>query len=223
MNTPSHHTGFTRKELVLSTVLLFLGISCYSLAQDADKPGSEALSAAKRARMIHTLLVTWAQDQDQQFPVAQHASNEAFRELFKKRLLDREDLFAIPGDAWHKNSPSGKGPDSHISSAPGFPQALMPGECAYAYVSGWDTASPSPLPIIANAFTESLGVYSNNRSHKGGVFGGTKAVYVTVGGSAYAADLSSDFRIMENKDGKAIDIFSKEWGTNPDNIKNPES
>ena len=50
----------------------------------------------------------------------------------------------------------------------------------------------------------------------------SEGVWVTVGGSAKVGDLSPDFRILELKDGKATDVFSQEWGTNPDNIKNPE-
>ena len=182
------------------------------------------LRAATKTRSIYSLLTTWAQDHDEEFPTARQYSNEAFRELFRAKLIDEggEKLFTIPGDEWHKNSPSGNGADGIIGPTPDFPLALQRGECAFYYVSGLGTASPSYLPLMGNGFTESLGVYSNNKSRKGGVFGGRRGAYVTVGGSAKTADSGSGFRIMENRGGKAIDIFSKEWGTNPDDIKNPE-
>ena len=222
MNTPSSHIAFTRKELALAVGLLFTGISCFALAQEPAKASADATAAAKNMRAIHTMLTAWAQDNDATFPTAKQFYNEAYRELFKRRLVDVEDVFAIPGDAWHKSSTSGEGPDGNYGTAPEFAEAVAQGECAWAYVSGWDLASHSFLPLIANAFSESIGVYSNNKSQKGGVFEGKKAAYVTVGGSDKVADLSSDFRIMEERGGKKIDIFSKEWGTNPDDIKNPE-
>ena len=168
------------------------------------------------------MLTAWAQDNDATFPTAKQFSNEAYRELFKRRLVDVEDVFAIPGDAWHKSSTSGEGPDGNYGTAPEFAEAVAQGECAWAYVSGWDLASHSFLPLIANAFSESIGVYSNNKSQKGGVFEGKKAAYVTVGGSAKVADLDDEFKIMAKRGSRTVDVFSNDYGTNPDDIKNPE-
>ena len=229
MNTQSRHQGFTRKELLVAMALLFtLGTSIYIYWARSfgtkDFNRVKANTTAGTAHVIHTLLVTWAEDHDGEFPTAHQFSNEAFRELFKAGLVDTEKLFSIAGDAWHKNSPSGdgKGPDNIIGTPPDFAQALQRGECAYAYVSGLELTSRGDLPLIANGFSESLGVYTKDQLHKGGVFKGTKGVYVTVGGSAKVGDLSPDFRILEMKDGKATDVFSVKWGTNPEDIKNPE-
>ena len=224
MKQRSHSQGFTRKEILVTfAVILVLGTCLASYLYSLMPVAQKEMLGVGRARAIHTMLSTWAEDHDQLFPPARQFSNEAFRELFKARLLDEggEKLFAIPGDPWHRNSASGEGPDNIIGPAPDFPQALQRGECAYFYVTGLDTASASHLPLVGNAFTESPGVYSSNKSHKGGVFRGEKAAYVTVGGSAKTGDLSSDFRVLDKKHDKIIDIFSKEWGTNPDNIKNP--
>ena len=225
MRPRSSYQGFTRKEILVTfAVILVLGTCLASYLYSLRPTKQKEMSAVVGARSIHTMLTTWAQDHDQKFPTARQFSNEAFHELFKARLLYEggEKLFSIEGDAWHKNSASGAGPDNIIGPAPDFPQALQRGECAYFYVTGLDTASASYLPLLGNGFTESPGVYSNNKSHKGGVFRGEKAAYITVGGSAKAVDLSSDLRILGNKDDKSIDIFSKAWGTNPDDIKNPE-
>ena len=228
MKTQSRHQGFTRKELLVALVLVFILGTCSAIyilrLLGRESHGLKVAATAAKAHAIHVALVTWAEDHDGEFPTAHQNSNEAFRELFKTGLVDTEKLFTIPRDAWHKNSPSGegRGPDNDIGTAPDFAQALQPGECAFAYVSGLSRQFKPELPLIANAFSESLGVYSNDKSHKGGIFQGTKGVYVTVGGSAKVGDLSPDFRILEMKDGKATDVFSKEWGTDPDNIKNPE-
>ena len=221
MDTFSPHTGFTRKELTLAIGLLCMGISCFALAQEPAKAGADLAAAVKKARAIHTLLTAWAQDNDQAYPAAPQFSNEAFRELFKRRLVDNEDVFAIPGDAWHKNSTSGTGPDGNYGTAPEFAEALASGECAFAYVSGLDTPSSSRTPLIANAFSHSVGVYSKSTSQKGGVFGGTKSFYVSVGGSAHTVDLSSDCKVMVKYGPRILDVFSNDFGTNPDDVKNP--
>lgn len=87
--------------------------------------------------------------------------------------------------------------------------------------SGCGTSDPQ-LPLLANAFTESLGVYTADKTHKGGVFRGEKCAWVNVAGSGKVGLLSPDFHLREIKDGRKTDIFSKAWGTNPDNLKNPE-
>jgi hypothetical protein len=217
--------GFTRKELLV-TLGLVLGVGFVaSSSMGGSGPGPEqgVKAATIQAQEIHTALAAWAKDHNEAFPHADQSSNEAFRELFKAGLVTQEKTFAIPGDAWHKKSPSGdgKGPDNLIGTAPDFPQALQPGECAFAYVSGLTQKSDPSLPIIANAFTESPGAYTNNPSHKGGVFKGEKCVWVSVSGSATTADLSPGYRLLQNKNGKMIDFFTEEGGTNPDNIKNP--
>ena len=228
MDSQSRHQGFTRKELLVALALVIILGTCFAIYMGFSGsriiPGVKVNSTAQTAREIHTLLVTWAGDHDGEFPTAQQFSNEAFRELFKAGLVDTEKTFSIQGDAWHKSSVSGDGkrPDNEIGSAPDFAKALQRGECAYAYVSGLNLASRGSLPLLANAFSESLGVYTDDKSRKGGVFKGTKCAYATVGGSAKVGDLSPDFRILDMKNGKATDVFSLEWGTNPDNIKNPE-
>jgi prepilin-type N-terminal cleavage/methylation domain-containing protein len=223
MKTNRRKQGFTLIELlVVITIIAMLaagGFAGYSKIM----PGVKANSAAKTGRDIHSLLTAWAQDNDQSYPEASQSSNDAFRQLFVARLVDTEKLFAIAGDPWHQNSPSGdgKGPDNDIGTQPDFQQALMPGECAWAYVSALDTASRSDLPLLANAFTEAVGVYTDQKKRKGSVFSGIKNAYVTVGGSARVGELSVDFKCMEKRGPQSVDIFTMQWGTNPDNVRNP--
>ena len=226
MKTNHRKQGFTLIELlvVISIIAMLAagGFAGYSTIM----PKVKANSAATSGRSIHTMLTAWAQDNDQAYPEATQASNDAFRELFKKRLLDSggEKLYSISGDPWHANSPSGdrKGPDNEIGSEPEFQQALSTGECCWAYTTGLDTASESSTPLLANAFTESVGVYTSDKKKKGGVFSGLKNAWVTVGGSAKTSDLSADYKCMEKKGSKMVDVFSNDWGTNPDDVKNPQ-
>lgn len=87
---------------------------------------------------------------------------------------------------------------------------------------GLTQKSDPQLPLLANAFSETVGVYTDDKSRKGGVFGGEECAWVTVGGSAKVSELSADFRLLEFKNDKKTDVFSKAWGTNPGDIKNPE-
>jgi prepilin-type N-terminal cleavage/methylation domain-containing protein len=221
--TQKRNRGFTLIELlVVISIIAMLAAGAFG-AFGKIMPGIRAKTTASTGKGIWTMLNAWSQDNDQQYPAAEQNSNDAFRELFIKKLVDREQDFAIPNDPWHKNSPDGKGkgPDGAIGTAPDFTQALMPGECAWAYVSGHDGSSNSNLPMLANAFSESPGVYTKDKTKKGGVFSGDKAAWVTAGGSASATDLSSDYKIMQKFGSKDADVFGPDFGTNVDYVKNP--
>lgn len=223
MKTNQRKRGFTLIELlVVISIIAMLAAGAFG-AFNKIMPGVRAKALLSNVKGIHTMLNAWATDNDQVYPSTDQDSNTAFRELFKKKLFDDEKPFAIPNDPWHKNSPSGdgKGPDNDIGVAPDFQNALMPGECAYAYVTNLDGSSNSNLPLVANAFSESVGVYSKDKGKKGAVFVGDKAVWVSVGGSAKVSDLGADSKIMEKKGNKTVDVFSTDWGTNTDDVKNP--
>lgn len=224
MKLKQRNRGFTLIELlVVISIIAMLAASGFA-GYSKIMPGVKANTASTSGRAIFTMLTAWAQDNDQSFPVATQNSNEAFRELFRKRLVDTEKLFAIAGDAWHYTSPSGdkKTPDNEIGTEPDFNQALQTGECAWAYVSGLETSSGSNLPLLANAFSEATGTYAKDKNKKGGVFTGTKNAWVSVTGSAKVGDLDSNFKCMEKKGTRLVDVFSNDWGTNPDDVKNPE-
>jgi hypothetical protein len=226
MKITSRPRGFTRWELLVSIVIG--GVLCWAVYAWSKyiETGNimRTKMVASTAKGIHNMLAAWAQDNNGNYPVAPQYSNEAFRELFKAQFMDDEKPFAIPKDPWLKHSAAhgGRGPDNEIGSAPDFALALQAGECSYAYVSGLTLKSDPKLPIIANAFSETVGVYTKDNSRKGGVFKGLRCAMVTVGGSAQISDLSQGVRVMVNRGGKLVDVFSAEWGTNPDQIKNPQ-
>jgi hypothetical protein len=227
MKKPASHRAFTRLELLASLVvggLLILAVYTWSKKDEARLISRQTKMVASTAKGIYNMLSAWAQDNNGAFPTAQQYSNEAFRELFKAKLFDDEKAFHIPRDPWLRkaDTPGGRGPDNEIGSEPDFTSALQAGECSYAYVSGLTNQSDPQLPLLANGFTESLGVYTDDPSRKGGVFKGLRACWVSVGGSAQVSDLSQGFRVMVKRGGKLVDVFSAEWGTNPDQIKNPQ-
>jgi hypothetical protein len=60
--------------------------------------------------------------------------------------------------AWH--AANGMKPLEEIGSPPDYPQALERGENHWAYVTGLRNDSPAHLPIMADGFSETIGVYA---------------------------------------------------------------
>lgn len=218
--TPFH---ITWRELIVATLIIVALIVILHPWWTYGIPrGVRANATAKTGKAIYNWLQAYANNNNDQFPDARQSSNEAFRQLFIKRYLDDEQGFGISNDPWLNNAPGGnKKPDNDIGQVPDFTQALQPGECSWAYVTGLSLKSDPGLPIMANAFSESIGVYSKKKNQKGGVFLGQKAIWISVGGSTKVADLKENLMIMEKKSGHDVNVFREEWGTNQEQVKNP--
>ncbi|MDB6135517.1 MAG: hypothetical protein JWM59_3760 [Verrucomicrobiales bacterium] len=205
--------GFTRVQLAVALVLTGMVVAAGVLVlKFALYPAAKKTAPNLAAKAIYTWLQAYANEHEERFPQAKDFSNEAFRRLFVMGYLDDETAFAIPGDAWLNHAPGGrKMPDNKIGSAPDFAEALQAGECSYFYVNGLDAASQSNLPLLGNAFSETVGVYSKDKSQKGGILY-PKAVWVSVGGSAKVSDLTQDLN---------LEVVQSRWGTNIQDVKNP--
>ncbi|RYD34776.1 MAG: type II secretion system protein [Verrucomicrobiaceae bacterium] len=214
--------GFTRIQLMVALVLTGIVAAAGLLVLKSKFfPAGKKFAANKSAKAIYTWLQAYANEHDQEFPQAKDFSNEAFRQLFVMGYLDDETTFAIPGDAWLNHAPGGrKMPDNRIGSAPDFAEALQPGECSYFYVTGLDAADQSNLPLLGNAFSETVGVYSKDKTKKGGILY-PKAVWVSVGGAARIIDVGEDLRARMAPDGKETPLFPESWGTKIKDVKNP--
>jgi prepilin-type processing-associated H-X9-DG protein len=76
---------------------------------------------------------------------------------------------------------------------------------------------------MADGFSESLGVYSSDRTRKGGVWRGGKAIVAYVDGSVRIEGVDKgSLSVSKMRGGSIVQLFSEEYGIDPDNIKNPE-
>jgi prepilin-type N-terminal cleavage/methylation domain-containing protein len=110
-------------------------------------------------------------------------SNDAFWWLFPTYLTD-EFLFAVPGSAWN----STPGPDNVMDAAGSAKRTLTlaAGENGYCYVLGLNDTSNAGFPLLADGLitpAASPWNYTTNKTVKGGVWGGKKAVIIFVDGS----------------------------------------
>jgi prepilin-type N-terminal cleavage/methylation domain-containing protein len=211
--------GFTLIELlVVITIIAMLAAGAYA-GYGALMPMIRSKNAASQTTTIHKWLIAYALDNGGQFPVGENSSNLAFRELFKKSYGADELQFYIQGDAYHKTAPNQK-PDNDKGREPDYAQALEQGENAFAYVSGLDQSSEGRLPIIANGFGPSPGVWAKSTTEKGGVFKGKYAVVCRASGSAQSHELKDDLMVKEKNAGQEVNIFSPEFDT-PSTILNP--
>jgi prepilin-type N-terminal cleavage/methylation domain-containing protein len=212
MKTKGRARGFTLIELlVVITIIAMLAAGAYA-GYGALMPGIRAKQASSQATTIHKWLTTYALDQGGAYPTGDSA-NLAYRELFKMNIGADEKQFAIPNDPYHKPAKDQR-PDGDIGREPDFAQALETGENAFAYVSGLSNSSLGRLPLIANGFAGQPGVWSKNKTEKGGVFQGKYGVVCRVSGSSSAHDLSDDLMVKERQGGQDVNIFSE--GFSPD-------
>lgn len=86
----------------------------------------------KQLYQIYQACSAYAQTNDQVFPDGK-SSNEAFRELFIKGLVDDERLFFIHKDGFKRK----RRPDGDIGTAQNqYKKALEAGECDFYYIRG---------------------------------------------------------------------------------------
>jgi hypothetical protein len=163
-----------------------------------------AEAAMKKLYQIHQALFAYAVAcGDQMFPDGK-SSNEAFRQLFLKGLVDDEKLFHLEGPE-NKNDK----PDGNIGTEKdGFKAALAPGECSFYYISGLSVdRDDSTLPI---AYTKVTG------EEDGVIY----VIVVRIGGNCRVYK-TTDGIVKEKQDGKMVDILSEEYGTDTGHILAP--
>jgi hypothetical protein len=132
--------------------------------------------------------------------------------LFDRTFQD-ERVFFVPGCAWHQSLPEGQTkPDNDVGQPPEYAEGLARGENHFAYVSGLDNGSLGHLPLIADGFSDSIGVYADDEDKKGGIWEGEAAIVVRVDGSGKMETLGRDLRVYDKRNyGKLVDIFSPEY------------
>ena len=160
-------------------------------------------------------------DHDGEFPAAADYSNTAFRQLFDRKFQD-ERIFFVPGSAWHDSLPAGHArPDLDVGQPPAYIHGLAQGENHFAYVSGLNQESGGDIPLIADGFTRTIGLYTDDPSKRGGVWEAEAAIVVRVDGSAKLEKLGKDLRVYESSNGLRRDIFSADYLGKSVRVLNP--
>ncbi|MCB1098728.1 MAG: hypothetical protein KDN22_24360 [Verrucomicrobiae bacterium] len=168
---------------------------------------SQRTIALAKAKQIHIGLCEYAIDHDGVFPAATSHSNDAFRQLDSPRDSDR--LYVVTGSRWSEMA-SGRGKAN-----------LGRGENHWAYASGLNNGSKGNLPLVMDGFSDTIGVYIDDPTRRGGVWRREAAIIVRADGSAKMEKPEADGRVYEMKSGRPVDIFSKEYGTDPGQLLNP--
>ena len=230
-------TAFTLIELLvviaIIAILASIALPAFSSVQERAKQTKD-LSNGKQ---IALSLRQFALDNNGDFPgkiygsagnyatapvlAAGSSSNDALRWLLPIYTRS-EDIFVVPGSYW---SPSA---NNVLDTAYGTPIAggtLVSGENGYAYVTGLNDTSDPSFPLIADAFSAVLPTYSTIKSAAGGVWGGTKAVVISVDGSGRVMKCDDTANITPFRPGRAYDLFSlgsstaaDPWLINPPNM-----
>jgi GYF domain 2 len=103
--------------------------------------------AISNCRQIITAMRIYATDHNGNYPdsaaLKAMSSNEAFHELFTDGVLNNESIFGCPLS-------SDGNPDGKIGSAPGFVEALQPGENHWALTKGLKDSSEA-IPFVFEA------------------------------------------------------------------------
>ena len=216
--SPRPARGFSSLELMVILVLIALVVAISVSTVPRVPLKFREKQAATQAKVIHGWLMTYAEDHGGSLPAGATA-NEAYRALFREGIGVDERQFWIPGDAWH----GGREPDGDVGYAPDYARALERGECAFAYVNGLTTRDTARLPLIANAFTATPGVWCADPREKGGVFKGRIAVFCRLGGSSSAVELKEgEWTVLEKDSGRMVNIFTPGFEETQFTVVNPE-
>ena len=216
--SPRPARGFVNNELLIVLALLALLTAVIYGVWRSFSPRHNGRQIATQAKIIHGWLMNYAQDHGGSLPAGATA-NEAYRALFREGIGVDERQFWIPGDAWH----GGREPDGDVGYAPDYARALERGECAFAYVNGLTTRDTARLPLIANAFTATPGVWCADPREKGGVFKGRIAVFCRLGGSSSAVELKEgEWTVLEKDSGRMVNIFTPGFEETQFTVVNPE-
>lgn len=214
--------GFTLIELlvVISIIAILAGIAVPASMGVIDK--GKQTKDLSNAKEVFKGLIQFAMDHDGAFPsmpqqdttnanstsngtsTLQNA-NDAYANLVPK-YVPTENIFWISGSKWCNSV----APDENTAVG----SALSAGENGYAYITGLNTSSNPNFPVIADGFSQSPGVYTNDPNQPGGVWKGKVAIVVRVSGAGAAMPLSMDYRVLDNVGlPSKSDIFAKNAGS----------
>jgi prepilin-type N-terminal cleavage/methylation domain-containing protein len=137
--------GFTLIELLvvitIIAILAGLAVPAYNTVQEKAR----MMSATNNARQITILLKSYASDHNGNYPDADkdnppQSSNDAFRFLFKRGLVQDEKIFTAASSPYEG--------DNNIGEAPEYEEALKAGENHWSMTKGLSDSSSSIAPLI---------------------------------------------------------------------------
>jgi prepilin-type N-terminal cleavage/methylation domain-containing protein len=214
--------AFTLIELlvVISIIAILVAIAIPAFTTKAIKGrGTWALSNVKQIVLACKLFAT---DHNGDYPTNQldpsslqpsktlgpvtDYSNAAFAQLFPDYLTN-ETIFAVPGSAFTPNPP-----DNVIDVPQVAPpvQTLKANENTFAYCIGLTDKSNVLFPLVADGFAN-LGqwTYAKDKTAKGGVWEGKKAIVGLVDGSASIMQVNPrTMTVMNNPVSSTSSYFS---------------
>ncbi len=157
--------------------------------------------ALKQLYQVHQALFAYASGHEQQFPNPKDRNaNAALRELFRVGMMDDEKLFCLGGTSCKTDGNIG-------SKADDYAKALGPNENSISYVAGLASdRDDSTLPILRADYVGKSGLHY--------------VVVARIGGATRVYE-TTDGIVLDKRNGTECDIFSKAYGTVPENILSP--
>jgi len=139
-------------------------------------------------------------------------SNDAFRWLLPV-YVNSEDIFVVPGSKWCPSD------DNLLDATYGtFLDTLKPGENGYAYIAALNDTSNPQMPLLADGFKSgAVPFYTTDKTVKGGVWGGQRAVVIFVDGSGRVMKVDDTVNFTVNRPAHPYSMFDLGHVAAPDN------
>ena len=195
LHTTKRTQGFTLIELlvVISIIAILAGLGLRAFPAAIKK--ARLTESTSNAKQILLTVKLFASDNDGAFPfeavstdggvtpgaalAAGSFSNQAFDNLiFSGKYPIGKGFFINKNSGWCKPAVN----DTTTEHA----KTVRPGQCDWMYILGLSDASPGTWPLITTATAAAALTYTNDKSVKGGVWGGTDAIVGFCDGSARA-------------------------------------
>jgi len=133
-------------------------------------------------------------------------SNDALWWLFPTYVTS-EDIFVVPSSIWSTSADN----KLDAAGAAGRVETLKNTECGYAFIMGLNDTSNPQFPLLADGFKDGATIpwqYATDKTIKGGVWGGKKAIVIFVDGSGQVMtcnDLAVPAAPTVYRPGQAVD------------------